>query len=652
NGVKSRWTLFVPRENDAFNCCEVSIVEIENLSERAREIKLIFYVENDLDGAYKLQGYNTHAAAKSAAFNGLKHAFREDFEGQKRSFTFFSACDAPLSGWDAARNAFIGPYNSVFDPIALHRGGCSDSDCVAEKMGFALETTLKLEPHGRAACCFVCGIAESDEKVEALIKRFCRYENAKEALSQTVQRIEERLDKGLKLHAPIDGFDELFNYWLKYETDLGSRWARVRHNGYRDIASDTECLATFEPRLAWERIKRLLTYQYASGYCPRTFIDGQIRDNNFSDCAVWLSFTVYYIIMELGDLTLLEEEVPFNDGSVASVYEHVKRSVAFLHGFTGLYGLIRIWGGDWNDCMNFVGMKNKGVSVWLSIAWVRAARMLRELALARGEDAYAATLAEWTEDMCARINQYGWDEKGGYYIYAISDDGQRIGDSDCEEGSVFLNPQLWAVLAGGLGAGREEEAIENSYRLLWDRLGTRVSTPPYTAKNAWIGGIAEKAPGVQENGGVYLHAMCWKLAVDAMRNDSKRVGEDLIQILPFTNSVVDGRAEPYTICNCYMGKETGYRYGTPGQSWRTASGQWLLKATAQFVFGLQPTLEGLRIKPCLPDDWNEAYAEKEFRGCRYKITYRKTGEKGIAFNGEALNEDLLPLRDGEVLVTF
>ncbi|MBQ6645823.1 MAG: hypothetical protein IJM56_03985, partial [Clostridia bacterium] len=263
NGVKSRWTLFVPRENDAFNCCEVSIIEIENLSERAREIKLIFYVENDLDGAYKLQGYNTHAAAKSAAFNGLKHAFREDFEGQKRSFTFFSACDAPLSGWDAARNAFIGPYNSVFDPIALHRGGCSDSDCVAEKMGFALETTLKLEPHGRAACCFVCGIAESDEKVEALIKRFCRYENAKEALSQTVQRIEERLDKGLKLHAPIDGFDELFNYWLKYETDLGSRWARVRHNGYRDIASDTECLATFEPRLAWERIKRLLTYQYA-----------------------------------------------------------------------------------------------------------------------------------------------------------------------------------------------------------------------------------------------------------------------------------------------------------------------------------------------------------------------------------------------------
>ena len=70
--------------------------------------------------------------------------------------------------------------------------------------------------------------------------------------------------------------------------------------------------------------------------------------------------------------------------------------------------------------------------------------------------------------------------------------------------------------------------------------------------------------------------MCWKLAVDALRGDEKAVGEDVMQILPFRNPVVNGRAEPYVLCNCYMGKETGYRYGTPGQSWRTATGQWFL----------------------------------------------------------------------------
>ena len=63
---------------------------------------------------------------------------------------------------------------------------------------------------------------------------------------------------------------------------MGSRWARVRHNGYRDLMSDSECTGSFAPKLAWERYKRVLTYQYSNGYAPRTFIDGQIRDNNFS----------------------------------------------------------------------------------------------------------------------------------------------------------------------------------------------------------------------------------------------------------------------------------------------------------------------------------------------------------------------------------
>ena len=73
----------------------------------------------------------------------------------------------------------------------------------------------------------------------------------------------------------------------------------------------------------------------------------------------------------------MDETVPFNDGSESSVYEHVRRSVDFLYHFRGRNGLIRIWGGDWNDCMNEAGMKGEGVSVWLSIAWYRANEMFR-----------------------------------------------------------------------------------------------------------------------------------------------------------------------------------------------------------------------------------------------------------------------------------
>ena len=82
----------------------------------------------------------------------------------------------------------------------------------------------------------------------------------------------------------------------------------------------------------------------------------------------------------------MEEKVPYNDGSVATVYEHLRASVDFLYNFRGIHNLIQIWGGDWNDCMNLAGQNHRGVSVWLSIAWYRACRQFIELARFSGRE--------------------------------------------------------------------------------------------------------------------------------------------------------------------------------------------------------------------------------------------------------------------------
>ena len=218
------------------------------------------------------------------------------------------------------------------------------------------------------------------------------------------------------------------------------------HIGYRDLASDTECFSAFQPEEAWKRFVRILSYQYSNGYAPRTFIDGQIKANNFSDCAVWITFTAYAIIMELGDITLLDEEVPFNDGTKAVVLEHLRRAVQYLYEFKGMNGLIKIWGGDWNDGMNYAGLEGKGISVWLSIAWYRANRMFMELAKLHGESKELIDKHEaMGEEMRRLIEEYGYD--GEYYITAINDLGEKIGSRESKEGKMYLNPQLWAVFA-------------------------------------------------------------------------------------------------------------------------------------------------------------------------------------------------------------
>lgn len=653
NETETEFLSFVPCENDEFTGYEISFIKVKNLSKKTKKYKVMSFCGNNLDGEYQYQGYNTATAEFDNKVNGIHYGFSNEWNGKNTDFEFFIVSGQPLSGYDCARNAFIGSYGSVDDPVAIHKGGCSDSNCIAEKFGFAVQSDIELKSGEEKSVCFASGVTSSIEKVNQ-ITNIISTEQSVENLLNEVKEKYSALCENAVIKTPDKNLDKLLNNWLKYQTDMGSRWARVRHNGYRDMLSDTECLAAFEPKKAFLRLKRIMSYQYSNGYAPRTFIDGEIRDNGFSDCAVWLTFTAYTIINELGDVSLLNEEVKFNDGTKATVYEHLRRSVDFLYHFRGNHNLIRIWRGDWNDCMDRAGIENKGVSVWLTIAWYRANKQFGSLAKAMGrEDDYRISI-ERGEEIRDLVDKFGWDEKGGYYIYAISDDFHKIGSSDSEQGRIFLNPQLWAVLSGISLNGKEIQAMENVEKLLDDELGTSVSEP-YTKYFDYIGSMTAKSPGVQENGGVYLHSMAWKLAVDAILQRNDLVERDMNRILPFNNPVVDGRAEPYILCNCYMSKSAGYRYGTPGQSWRTASGQWFLKAMLQFVFGLNPTLQGLEINPCLPKSWKNAAVKRNFRDCIYNIEYKKTGSSSITADGKAVSGKILPYKKGakiSVKVTY
>jgi len=105
--------------------------------------------------------------------------------------------------------------------------------------------------------------------------------------------------------------------------------------------------------------------------------------------------------------------------------------------------------------------------------------------------------------------------------------------------------------------------------------------------------------------------------------------------------------------NSYFAPETGYRAGTPGQSWRTASSSWMLKSVIEYVFGLHAELDGLRIAPCLPLSWRECGIVKAFRGCTYEISYHGDGTGSdvteIRVNGKTASSNIVPPVSGETL---
>lgn len=624
---------------------EIWNLKMKNKSDRERHLKVMGYFGTAMDGGYVRQGYHTGVADWDETLEGVVHQGWCDFYGQKgRTFYGYMTMTERADEFSGAANAFIGPYGSLAYPLAVRRGALSNQGCNSEKLGFALSKELMLKAGEEKELTFLCGIAFSMEVAADIKDRLT--ENG--AVQRELDVVKEKFlnqTAGVKIRTPDEVLNQFFA-WSKHQANLGSRWARVRHNGYRDMTSDCDCLAAINPRLALERFKRVLTYQYSNGYAPRTFLDGVIKDNNFADNTVWIVFTAMSILKEMGDKSILDLPVKFNDGTEASLYEHVKRSMDFLYHFRGLHGLIRIWGGDWNDCMNTAGLQGKGVSVWLSLAWLRANKMFTELAMLAGRSEDAELADQRSKEMQKIIEDYGWD--GEYYLCAYNDWEEKIGSRECEEGQMFLIPQIWSVFSGVSDCGREVKAMDAVEEKLASDLGIVVSRPPYTKYDPHIGNVTQKPPGVHENGGVYLHTIAWKIAADAMLKRADKVEKGIETILPFRNQVVAGRAEPYIMCNSYFGKETGYRYGTPGQSWRTAAGQWFAKALINYVFGLMPEMEGLKIDPCLPLSWTECSIAKHFRGAEYEIVYDNHGTKvkSIIVNGEEIIGNILPCEEG------
>ena len=642
DGVRTELTFFVPEEGRR----ELWRVRAVNEGAKPARLSLIPFVDTDADDSYRPQAYNTDYGNFDAAHGAVWGHFFQAYESDDPAPMYaYMLSDAEPASFCARRNAFIGVYGNKLCPEALEeKRGLRGEEVLGEKLCLALDIHADLQPGEEKAFTVVIGAERTLSDLTAVRAMAAGSEGLLSAIRE--KRAEEI--SGLSITTPDARLNDAFNGFYQYATCMGSRWARVRHNGYRDMTSDTECLSSFNAELARARFRRILSYQYENGYAPRTFIGGRICDNNFSDCAVWIPFALDAILRETGDLSFLNEVMPFNNGTMGTVYEHARRSVEFLSGFTGPDGLVRIWGGDWNDCMNRAGLGGKGESVWLSIAWIRACKMLIRIARLSGHDADADALEPVLKQMNRAVDARGWD--GEWYLTAIDDEGRDIGSRENEEGKIFLIPQLWAVLADLDDKARVKTAMESANRLLEAPLGTRVSWPAYTHIDNRIGSVTQKSAGVHENGGIYLHTMAWRLAVDAMLGDAARVERDIRQMVPWDQTYAPTEGEPYMLFNSYFGDQTGYRYATPGQSWRTASTQWFVKAMTLYVFGLQPDIDGLHIHPCLPASWNACAATKTLRGCEYRVTYTRTGTFSVTADGERIpNGGALPLKPGRVV---
>ena len=104
---------------------------------------------------------------------------------------------------------------------------------------------------------------------------------------------------------------------------------------------------------------------------------------------------------------------------------------------------------------------------------------------------------------------------------------------------------------------------------------------------------------------------------------------------------LDSGVEPYAVTNMYIGPENMANAGYAPMSWITGTAGWLYRCMSEFICGVKPTINGLKVEPCFPDCWNEIKATRKFRGEVYNILYKRTGESKLICDGEEV--EILPV---------
>ncbi|HQD18681.1 MAG TPA: glycosyl transferase, partial [Bacillota bacterium] len=487
------------------------------------------------------------------------------------------------------------------------------------------------------------------------------------------------------LRSPDERLDRMVNIWNQYQCMVTFNLSRSasyfesgigRGIGFRDSNQDILGFVHLAPEKARQRILDLASTQFEDGgayhqYQPLTKKGNHDIGGGFNDDPLWLIFSTAAYIKETGDEDILDEMVPFDhdESKAALLFEHLRRSFYHVVNNKGPHGLPLIGRADWNDCLNLncfsttpdesfqtYGDPDGRVaeSVFIAGMFVLIGREYVELCRRRGLLAEADAAEAEIETMCEAINKYGRDER--WFLRAYDAFGNPVGSTKCKEGKIFIEPQGFCVMAGiGLDDGFAVKALDSVQEFLDTEYGIMLVWPPYTEYDLKLGEITSYPPGYKENGSIFCHNNPWIAIAETVIGRGDRAFEVYAKTAPaYLEDVSEiHRMEPYVYSQTIAGRDAP-RFGEAKNSWLTGTAAWNFVAISQWILGIRPEYDGLRVDPCIPS-WLEGFTvERRFRGATYRIAVSNPrrvckGVSRVVIDGQEASSNLLPVfGDGTV----
>jgi cellobiose phosphorylase len=671
DGIHSELTVYV----DLSESVKFSVLKVRNSCGRRRRLSATGYVEWVLgDLRSRTAMHVVTAIDRASGVLVARNGYNTEFAGR---VGFFDVDDLGRTV-TGDRTEFLGRNGSAAAPDALRRVRLSGRLGSALDPCGAIQVPFELADGQTREVIFRLGAGKDIDAARDLAMRLRKPGSAAQALERVRQYWRHTLG-AVSIETPDRALNLIANGWLVYQTLASRVWARSGYFqsggafGFRDQLQDVMALVHAEPKLVREHLLRSAARQYVEGDAQHWWHppSGRGVRTRCSDDYLWLPLAICRYVQVSGDLSVLDENVPFLAGRAlaadeesyydllarsdesASLYQHGVRAI--LHGLRfGARGLPLMGSGDWNDGMNQVGIHGKGESVWLGFFLHAVLADFARLADISGDAAFADRCREEAQTLRANLAQHAWD--GAWYRRAWFDDGTPLGSAHNAECSIDSISQSWSVLSGGGEPKRSRMAMEVVDRRLVRRDAGLVQLldPPFDTSELDPGYIKGYVPGVRENGGQYTHAAVWTAMAFAQLGDSRRAWELLAMINPVNHArnaaeAAVYKAEPYVVAaDVYA---VAPHVGRGGWSWYTGSAGWLYRLIIESLLGLRREGDSLRMAPCLPAEWTTYTMTYRFGRSDYRIVVTQTWsddgatDKRVSHNGVEQLDGVIALID-------
>ena len=676
-GIRSEALYYVPLGKTY----EVWGLTVANESSESRELTLTGYGEFTNHSNYEQDQVNlqyslfiTRTLFRNNSIiqqiHGNLDAQPEDRLVDEKNVTerFFGLAGEKVSSYCGDKDVFLGKYHGYGNPQGVVSGDLGNVTSYNENSCGALSCIVTLQPGESKTILFVLGMDSSEKCAEILAS----YKNPQEQILQEVETLKAdwngRLDH-LQVKTPSPAFNTMINTWNAYNCFITFIWSRaasfiycgLRNGyGYRDTVQDIQGIIHLSPEMAAEKIRFMLSAQVNNGgglplvkftHNPGhedtpddpSYVQATGHPAYRADDALWLFPTVYKYISETGNTGFLDEVIPFANKEEGSVYEHLKRAIQFSLDHLGPHGMPAGLYADWNDCLR---LGAQGESSFVALQFYYALTLMKKFALHKKDDQYLRFLEETQKSMGEKIQTLCWDKDR--FIRGYTESGDRIGAAEDPEANFWLNPQSWAVISGLATEDQGDLIMENVHKRLNTQYGAILMDPPYHA-HAFDGALAViYNQGVKENAGIFSQSQGWLILAEALKGHGERAFEYFLENAPAAQNdqAEIRRLEPYCYGQFTEGRASSH-FGRSHVHWLTGTASTVMVGCVEGILGLRPDLEGIRISPSVPKDWDHFEIRKDFRGRKLHISVEnpsghESGCVKLLLNGKELEDNYIP----------